>query len=151
MRIGELAAATGVDVATVRFYEREGLLPAPMREANGYRRYGPAHLERLSFVRHCRSLDVGLVDIRRLLELLDHPGRDCRDADALIEQQLARVHARIVSMQALERQLATLRAQCKAPHRAGKCGILAELQHAARGEACACHHEAPLPTASDQG
>lgn len=139
MRIGELAAATGVDVETVRFYEREGLLPKPAREANGYRRYGPRHLERLAFVRHCRSLDVGLPDIGRLLALLDQPSADCRDADELVEQQLARVHARIVSLQALERQLAALRSRCKAPKRAEKCGILEELKHAARGEACACH------------
>ena len=148
MRIGELSAATGVEVETIRFYEREGLLREPARAANGYRRYGTQHVEQLSFVRHCRSLDVSLPDIARLLSLLDRPAADCRDADQLIEQQLARVKARIVSLQALERQLAALRGRCRAPRRAARCGILEELKHAARGEACACHSADDVPTAS---
>lgn len=57
MQIKELAAATGVDTETIHFYE-EGLLPQPARLANGYRSYEPVHLERLSFVRHCRALDI---------------------------------------------------------------------------------------------
>ncbi len=139
MRIGEVAAATGLDVETLRFYERQGLLSAPARAANGYRSYQRAHVERLAFVRHCRSLDVGLPEIKRLLDLLDEPSANCKDADQLVEQQLTKVRARIGSLQALERQLTALRGRCKSPKRAGKCGILAELRHAARGEACACH------------
>jgi len=57
MKIGELARSAGVDVQTVRYYEREGLLDAPSRTPSGYRAYGSQHQERLSFVRHCRSLD----------------------------------------------------------------------------------------------
>ena len=68
MRIGELSAATGVDVETIRYYEREKLFAAPVRQANGYRAYGTIHLERLSFIRHCRALEIPLADIRRLLE-----------------------------------------------------------------------------------
>ena len=69
MRIGELARKAGVDVQTVRFYEREGLLDAPARTGSGYRAYGEEDLERLHFVRHCRSLDMPLAEIRRLIEL----------------------------------------------------------------------------------
>ena len=69
MRIGDLARRTGVDVQTVRYYEREGLLSVPARTPAGYRAYGPQDLERLYFVRHCRSLDMPLADIRRLLSL----------------------------------------------------------------------------------
>lgn len=139
MRIGEIAAATGFEVETVRFYEKEGLVPPPARQANGYRAYGRSHLERLSFVRHCRSLDMSLADIRRLLVLMDLPAAECGDVDALVEHQLERVRARLVSLQALERQLAALRARCKTPRSTAKCGILKELVHAAHGEACACH------------
>lgn len=143
MRIGEIATATGFEVETVRFYEKEGLLPPPAREANGYRAYGRTHLERLSFIRHCRSLDMSLADIRRLLDLLDLPAAECGDVDALVDHQLERVRARLVSLQALERQLTTLRARCKSTRVTAKCGILKELVHAAHGEACACH----VPTA----
>lgn len=139
MRIGELAAATGVDVETIRYYEREGLLQPPTRGANGYRAYGKSHLERLAFVRHCRALDIPLAEVRRLLEFVEHPAKDCGDIDHLIDGQLARVRARLKSMRALERQLAQLRERCDAGHASGECGILHELVAAAHGEACACH------------
>lgn len=139
MRIGEIARATGLDTETVRYYEKSGLLPPPSRDPNGYRRYGPAHLERLAFVRHCRSLDMALVDVKRLLGLIDRPGADCGDVDRMIDGQLQRVRARLASMKALERQLARLRTRCGSRRSAGACGILRELVSAAHGEACACH------------
>ena len=148
MRIGELAAATGVEVETIRYYEREGLMQPPTRRANGYRAYGKSHLERLAFVRHCRALDIPLADVRRLLEFLEHPAQDCGDIDHLIDEQLTRVRARLKSMRALERQLAQLRKQCDAGHATAECGILHELVAAAHGEACACHGEAKGQTAS---
>ena len=60
IRIGELAQRTGCEVVTVRFYEKEGLLPAPARSSGNYRLYSEAHIERLQFIRHCRSLDMSL-------------------------------------------------------------------------------------------
>lgn len=139
MRIGELAAATGVDVETIRYYEREGLLEPPRRQPNGYRAYGKSQLERLAFIRHCRALDIPLADVRRLLEFVMRPGKDCGGVDRLIDEQLIRVRARLKSMRALEHQLAGLRKRCDAHHATGECGILRELVAAAHGEACACH------------
>jgi len=139
MRIGEVAATTGVDVETVRYYEKAGLFAPPKRSRNGYRAYGAEHVERLAFIRHCRSLDVSLADIRRLLALIDSPPARCDDADTLIDTQLERVRARIESLAALEKQLVSLRGLCKGPRSTQHCGILAELVHAAHGEACACH------------
>lgn len=139
MRIGELGQATGVDIETIRYYEKAGLLPAPARSHNGYRAYGPAHLERLSFIRHCRALDISLADVKRLLGFVAHPNSDCGDIDRLIDAQLDRVRARLKSMQALEQQLAALRSRCGVSHVGGECGILQELVAAAHGEACACH------------
>ena len=139
MRIGELAAATGVDVETVRFYEKQGMLVAPKRAANGYRVYSHGQLQRLAFIRHCRALDIPLADIRQLLGFLDKPASDCADIDQLIEAQLLRVRARLQSMHALERQLTELRKTCDNRHAVAKCGILHELVSAAQGEACICH------------
>ena len=139
MQIKALSAATGVDIETIRYYERQGLLPAPARQANGYRDYGPPQLERLSFIRHCRALDMPLADVRQLLAALDEPGPECGDINALIDQHLARVRARLASLRALEKQLRSLRSSCSgAPGEQG-CGILHELVAAAHGEACACH------------
>jgi Cd(II)/Pb(II)-responsive transcriptional regulator len=145
MRIKELSQATGVDVETIRFYEKEHLLPAPARSDNGYRDYEEPHLERLSFIRHCRALDMPLSDVKRLLAFVDDPARHCHDVDQLVDEQLSRVRARLQSMHALERQLVQLRLRCKGEHEGGECGILHELVAAAHGEACACHPSSAPP------
>lgn len=139
MRIGELARQAGVEVQTIRYYEREGLLEAPARTASGYRAYGPQHLERLNFVRHCRSLDVPLAEIKRLIDLSSDERVSCEQVNELVHAHLGRVRAKRVALQTLEAQLATLSAQCASGHRVADCGILEELIHAAHGEACACH------------
>lgn len=139
MRIGELARQAGVDVQTVRYYEREKLLDAPARTASGYRTYGPQHLERLNFVRHCRSLDMPLAEIRRLIELSRDTHVSCDQVNTLVRTHLERVQAKRKALQALEGQLQALSAQCESGHRVADCGILEELIHAAHGEACACH------------
>jgi Cd(II)/Pb(II)-responsive transcriptional regulator len=145
MRIGELARTAGVDVQTIRYYEREGLLEAPGRTSSGYRAYGPQHLERLNFVRHCRSLDMPLAEIKRLIELSSNRSISCDEVNALVRAHLARVQAKRKSLEELERQLAALNAQCESGHRVADCGILEELIHAAHGEACACHSaQSPL-------
>jgi Cd(II)/Pb(II)-responsive transcriptional regulator len=141
MRIGELAKQAGVDTQTVRFYERGGLLAAPSRTASGYRTYGPQHLERLNFIRHCRSLDMPLADVKRLLQLSSDRGVSCDDVNGLVQSHLERVRAKRDALEALEKQLAALRAHCESGHRVADCGILEELIHAAQGEACACHAE----------
>jgi len=135
MRIGELGAAAGVDVQTVRYYERAGLLPSPLRADNNYRVYGQTHLERLAFIRHCRALDMTIAEIRRLLELLDQPAAECGDVNRLVDVQLDRVRARMKSLRALEQQLRILRSKCHVPDSAERCGILAELVVTARAEA----------------
>jgi len=146
MRIGELGQAIGVDIETIRYYEKSGLLPPPARQANGYRAYGEPHLERLAFIRHCRALDMSLADVKRLLDFVARPSLDCGDVDRLIEGQLARVRARLKSLRALERQLAALRNRCETGNTAAECGILHELVAAAHGEACARHPDAsPAP------
>jgi Cd(II)/Pb(II)-responsive transcriptional regulator len=145
MRIGELAAATGVEPETIRYYEREALLAPPQRQANGYRNYGKQQLERLAFIRHCRALDIPLADIRQLINFLDQPDGDCGDIDRLIRAQLMRVRARLQSMRALERQLTELLKRCDSRHVMTECGILHELVAAAHGEACICHGDFTIP------
>lgn len=149
MRIGELRQAIGVDIETIRYYEKAGLLEPPARTANGYRSYIPADVERLAFIRHCRALDMPLAGIKRLLDFGARPDADCGDINRLIDEQLARVRARLKSMQALAKQLTALRAHCDAGHVAAECGILHELVAAAQGEACACHpNVSPAPVTS---
>ncbi|NCT98207.1 MAG: Cd(II)/Pb(II)-responsive transcriptional regulator [Comamonadaceae bacterium] len=142
MQIKDLSRATGVDIETIRYYEKQGLLPEPARRDNGYRDYATEHLERLVFIRHCRALDMPLADVQRLLGFLDDPDSHCRHVDGLVDEQLARVRARLKSLRALEKQLLRLRERCQDGEGGSSCGILDELVSAAHGEACACHAQA---------
>ncbi|WP_375737582.1 Cd(II)/Pb(II)-responsive transcriptional regulator [Pseudomonas boanensis] len=128
MKIGELANRTGCPVETIRYYEREGLLPAPKRSTGNYRQYDASHEERLSFIRHCRSLDMTQDEIRTLLALRDRPDADCGAANQLIEEHLHHVEVRIAELQSLRSQLKDLRNQCSGAGASEACGILRELQ-----------------------
>lgn len=116
MKISELSRASGVDVETIRYWEKAGLLPAPARQANGYRHYGSSELERLAFVRHCRALDMPLADVRHLVDVLEGGGTDPGQTDALVARHLLQVRARLAGLQELERQLTALQARCDADH-----------------------------------
>ena len=156
MRIGELSKSTGVDIDTIRFYEKSGLLPPPARSENGYRDYAHAHLERLAFIRHCRALDMSLADVTLLLNSLETRDPEALvKVDVLVAAQLGKVRARLQSMRALEAQLVALQKRCDRDHDHHACGILEELVSAAHGEACACHPEGtvrtPAPTPAPLG
>lgn len=127
MRIGELARAAGTQVETVRYYEQLGLLPGAARSAGNYRLYDGEHLRRLSFIRHCRALDMSLDEIGALLRFKDTPSEDCAGVDRLLERHIGHVDARIRELQELQRQLHMLRGACREPNLARRCGILAAL------------------------
>lgn len=126
MKIGALARRTGCAVETIRYYEREGLLPAPARSEGNYRVYGQTEVERLTFIRNCRGLDMTLEEIRQLLELRDGSGQNCGDVTALVDAHIEHVRARIASLQALQEHLVALRRQCHGPE-AAACEILQQL------------------------
>ena len=139
MRIGELAQQAGIKVDTVRHYEKVGLLPSPPRLANGYRSYTSLHLERLAFIRHCRSLNMSLGDVGQLLALETHPESDCATVNNLVDTQIDRVRGQITALKNLEQQLQALRKRCSAQASVDQCGILQELISAAQGRDCVCH------------
>lgn len=124
MKIGELATRTRTPVETIRYYEREGLLPQTPRSGSNYRIYGADHAERLDFVRNCRSLDMSLDEIRVLLRFKDAPDADCGDVDALVDTHIGHVTSRIRALRQLERQLKALRERCVGSRNAEHCGIL---------------------------
>lgn len=127
MKIGDLAKLTQTQVETIRYYEREGLLPEPDRTEGNYRIYGTAHADRLAFIRHCRNLDMTLDEIRQLLRLKDDPASDCGDVNALLDEHIGHVASRIRELRALEKQLKSLRERCCEAQAAANCGILNEL------------------------
>ncbi len=124
LKIGELAARTDCPVETIRYYEREALLPAPMRSQGNYRLYGHVHVERLQFIRHCRSLDMTLDEVRNLLQLRDAPADNCGEVNALLDKHIGHVAQRIAELKKLQTQLKHLRAQCDSNQATGDCGIL---------------------------
>ena len=127
MKIGELAKATATPIETIRFYEREHLLPPPARSEGNYRIYEAMHEERLDFIRHCRSLDMALDEIRALLRFKDAPSENCGDVNALLDAHIGHVADRIGELKRLEQQLRLLRDQCRDVQSAQECGILKEL------------------------
>ncbi|MDI3470347.1 MAG: Heavy metal resistance transcriptional regulator HmrR [Pseudolabrys sp.] len=118
-RIGDLSKATSTKVETIRYYERIGLLPAPMRTAGNYRSYSNAHFGRLSFIRRARDLGFSIEQVRELLGLSDQRDRSCEAVDAIAREHLAEVERKIADLQALRRELSTIIDQCG-------CGTIAE-------------------------
>nr|ART41033.1 L607 [uncultured bacterium] len=130
MKIGELARLAGTNVETIRYYERDGLLPVPARSEGNYRIYGETHVRRLSFIRHCRSLDMTLDEIRVLLHFKESPQENCADVNQLLDRHIGHVAQRMQELQELERQLKDLRERCGEARDAAHCGILDGLSRA---------------------
>ena len=124
MKIGELAHMMQCTVETVRYYEKEGLLPAPARTAANYRSYGSAHVDRLRFIRSYRALDMTLEEIRALLSLIDQPAGDCGAMNQLLDEHIAHVDVRIAELSQLKQQLSELRQRCQSEQAVDACGIL---------------------------
>ncbi len=127
MRIGDVAKATDTAIGTIRYYEREGLLARPARSCGNFRIYTGSSIERLLFIRRCRSLDVSLAEIRTLLFLKDNPAEDCGDVNTLLDTHIAGVGARMRELRTLQRHLKRLRNLCEEVRDAAHCAILKDL------------------------
>lgn len=113
MRIGELATATGIRAETIRFYEKEGLLPPPARTSANYRSYGSAHRQRLSFVRRARDLGFRLEDVRELINLADDRNRLCGAVDRIATTHLQEIEAKIADLGKMRDELTRLLGNCR--------------------------------------
>lgn len=125
LTIGALARHSGVNLETIRFYERSGLLPTPQRSPAGYRHYQEQDVRRLRFIRRGRELGFSLEEIRGLLELAAHPESPCDAADRMAREHLDSVEARIRDLQNLRAELGKL-ADCHSGH-AEHCRLLEAL------------------------
>ena len=113
LTIGALSKHTGVNIETIRFYERVGILPKPPRSAGGHRIYSQEQLMRLSFVRRSRELGFSLDDIRGLLQLVDGGHYTCAEVKTITLDHLADVRRKIADLRRLERTLADVAGRCK--------------------------------------
>ena len=138
MKIGELANNAQCTVETVRYYEKAGLLTEPARTSGNFRVYGPEHLERLRLIRNCRALDMSHEEIHALLKLASQAGDDCGAINAVFDQHIAHVDARIGELTQLKQQLSTLRQRCRSDDgrdtAVDACGILQGLAAMETGE-----------------
>jgi MerR family mercuric resistance operon transcriptional regulator len=112
LAIGQLSKRTGVNIETIRYYERIGLLAKPARSNGGYRLYGPADGQRLSFIRRSRELGFSLDEIRTLLDLA-HGEKSCDQVHAITVHHAAEIRRKIADLKRLERALAAMAALCE--------------------------------------
>ena len=112
MSISRLGRLTDINIETIRYYERIGLLPPPPRTAGNYRAYGDGHVRRLTFIRRARGLGFPLDTIRALLDVADRPDQPCADVDALAQAQIREVEAKIADLNRLRDELVRIAGQC---------------------------------------
>jgi MerR family copper efflux transcriptional regulator len=109
---GQLAQRAGVNLETVRFYEKEGLLPPASRTASGYRQFGEATVERLEFVKRSKALGFSLEEIRELLVLQDRDGHSCLEVRDRLQNKLSIVLEKKVELERLEAHLRSALRKC---------------------------------------
>jgi MerR family copper efflux transcriptional regulator len=127
MTIGRLAKQAGVNVDTIRYYERNGLIPEPSRRSSGYREYESADVERLRFILRAKDLGFTLAEIGELLSL--SADRDVRGVKRRAETRLEQVEHKIKELQRVRRGLKTLIDACPGRGELERCPIIAALSH----------------------
>ena len=126
MRIGEAAAEAGVNVQTLRYYERRGLLKNPKRQPSGYRAYTDETVRVVRFIKRAQDLGFSLTDVDDLLRLTVDGAR-CEDVQSIAATKLADLDAKIASLSAMRTALVDLLGQCRRRKRRVSCPLLAAL------------------------
>ncbi|OOF58982.1 Cd(II)/Pb(II)-responsive transcriptional regulator [Rodentibacter myodis] len=109
MKIGQLAKALNCTVETIRFYEKQGLLPAPQRTSGNFRQYNADHVQRLSFICHCRSLNLSLSEIKTLISLENQTEQRSEEINKLLDRHIKDIAKRIHELAHLRMKLIELR------------------------------------------
>ncbi len=125
LSVGAFAAAAGVNVETIRFYQRKGLLPEPMRPYGQIRRYGDGDVARVKFVKSAQRLGFSLQEIASLLQLED--GTHCHEARVMAEEKLEDVRAKLKDLRRIESTLRRLAADCCVAEGTITCPLIAAL------------------------
>jgi DNA-binding transcriptional MerR regulator len=131
MRIGEAAGQAGVNVQTLRYYERRGLLTAPRRSVSGYRTYAPDDVRAVRFIKHAQELGFTLADVEALLGLAKGEPRSCPVVRRLATQKIEQLDRKIAMLRAMRASLERLVKTCARPRRRRECPLLASLAEAA--------------------
>lgn len=127
MTIGQAADHLGVNVQTIRFYERKGLLPRLPRSAAGYRQFDIDIIKRIQFIQHAQDVGFTLREISNLLSLRADPDGSCGDVQCYAEEKIAHLESRMAKLQSMKRILENLSAMCESGLPATACPILEAL------------------------
>jgi Hg(II)-responsive transcriptional regulator len=127
LRIGELARQAAVTIDTIRFYERQGILPEPPRRASGYREYPPETVAVIRFIKRAQELGFTLRETAELLELREVPRATCRDVLKRAQAKVAAIDAKIRDLQAMRDALLELMAECSGRGPVACCPIIESL------------------------
>lgn len=127
MRTGEVAGLAGVNIQTLRYYERRGLLPEPPRRSSGYRAYGPDAVEVVRFIKRAQRLGFTLSEVESLFGLMDGGPEDCEQVRALALDRIAELDRRIGDLMAMRDSLDRLVATCHRPRAQRHCPLLSAL------------------------
>ena len=125
LAIGALAEAAGVNVETIRYYQRRGLVEEPKKPLGGHRRYSAPAVKRVVFIKRAQQLGFTLEEVKALLRLED--GQSCAETRALAEHKLAIIEQRIADLNRMRRLLKTLIKECTDGKRPRSCPIIATL------------------------
>jgi Hg(II)-responsive transcriptional regulator len=131
MRTGQVAEQAGVNVQTLRYYERRGLLPEPSRRESGYRVYGPDAVHTVRFIKRAQELGFGLRDAESLLALASGGPESCDAARELADEKIAELDRRIADLLSMRESLGRLAATCAKPRAERDCPLLQSIQEAA--------------------
>lgn len=124
LSIGQLARKSGVNVETIRYYERRGLLPAPPRGRSGYRHYSPGDIQRVRFIKRAQRLVFTLKEVSELLQLKVDPQTTCADVRRRAEIKMAEIDHRILELHAMRQVLSKLATSCPGSGPSAECPIL---------------------------
>lgn len=128
MKIGEISKKTGLTIDAIRFYEKSGLIKRPLRSEAGYRDFSSDAVAAIEFIAHCRSLDIPIIEIKKLLNVRSGTAKSCRQANEVIDEQLTKLRTRIKELKKLERSLAQLQSVCNEELDPKECRIIQSLQ-----------------------
>lgn len=125
--ISQLAREVNVNVETIRYYERLGLVRKPLRSANGYRHYMDSDVAQLHFIHNSQALGFTLKEIKQLLKIPLDNDTCCNDAQVMIKDKLNHIRGKIQQMKSIESQLQYYVASCGSNHDATACPLLDSL------------------------
>jgi MerR family copper efflux transcriptional regulator len=127
LRTGEVARRAGVNVETLRFYEREGILPEPPRRISGYREYPPETVDLIRFVKRAQELGFSLKEVQGLLDLRQTPRRAPGKVPRLVKTKIVEIEHKIRDLEAMRRALGELLCACEEKSGGKSCPIIASL------------------------